>query len=73
MYQGKNRAIQGKELRPPLHFSVIAIEKGSFWSPSTKGRQLYFTLVLKQTKQSEQITLNQLFYLLKDWQKIGQN
>ena len=34
--------IQGKELRPPQHFSVVAIEKGAFWSPSTKGCQLYF-------------------------------
>ena len=29
-------AIQGKELRPPLHFSVVAIEKEAFWSLSTK-------------------------------------
>ena len=27
----------------PLHLGVVAIEKGAFWSPSTKGRQLYFT------------------------------
>ena len=26
---------QGKELRPSLHFSVVAIEKGAFGSPST--------------------------------------
>ena len=25
----------------PLHLGVVAIEKGAFWSPSTKGRQLY--------------------------------
>ena len=30
------------ELRPPLHFGVVAIEKGAFGSPSTKDRQLYF-------------------------------
>ncbi len=34
--QGKNGAIQGMELRPPLHLSVVAIEKGAFGSPSTK-------------------------------------
>ena len=28
-------AIQGKELRPPLHLGVVAIEKGAFGSPST--------------------------------------
>ena len=39
---GKSGAIQGKgSKRPPLHLSVVAIEKGAFWSPSTKGRQLY--------------------------------
>ena len=27
-------AIQGKEWRPSLHLSVVAIEKGAFWSPS---------------------------------------
>ena len=27
----------------PLHLCVVAIEKGAFGSPSTKGRQLYFT------------------------------
>ncbi len=25
--------IQGKELHPPLHFSVVVIEKGAFESP----------------------------------------
>ena len=33
--KGKSGAIQGKELRPPLHLGVEAIEKGAFWSPST--------------------------------------
>ena len=27
----------------PLHLGVVAIEKGAFWSSSTKERQLYFT------------------------------
>ena len=31
-----------KEEPHPLHLGVVAIEKGAFWSPSTKGRQLYF-------------------------------
>ena len=34
----------GKGVAPSLHFSVVAIEKGAFWSPSTKGRQIYFYL-----------------------------
>ena len=29
-------AIQGMEWRPPLHLVVVAIEKGTFGSPSTK-------------------------------------
>ena len=28
-------AILGKEYRLPLHFGVVAIEKGAFWSPLT--------------------------------------
>ena len=31
----------GMELSPSLHLGVVAIEKGAFESPSTKGRQLY--------------------------------
>ena len=45
--------IKGKEEQPrerssaiPLHLSVVAIEKGAFWSPSTKGRQLYLLLLI---------------------------
>ena len=30
----------------PQHLSVVAIEKGTFWSPSTKGRQLYLLIYL---------------------------
>ena len=33
--QGYSGAIQGKELRSPLHLGVVAIEKGAFGSPST--------------------------------------
>ena len=32
------------EYRPSLHLGVVAIEKGAFGPPSTKGRQLYFLL-----------------------------
>ena len=39
-------AIQGKELHSSLPFGVVANENRSFWSSSTKGRQLYFTWVL---------------------------
>ena len=39
--------IKGKvEQHPPLHIGVVAIENGAFWSPSTKGRQLYFYFLL---------------------------
>ena len=30
---------------PPRHLSVVAIKKGAFWSPSTKGRQLYLLYI----------------------------
>ena len=32
--KGKSGAILGKEYRPPLHLGVVAIEKGTFWSPT---------------------------------------
>ena len=34
----------GKELRPPLHLSVVAIEKGAFRSPSTTVANYYINL-----------------------------
>ena len=38
----KGKVDQSWERRStPFHLSVVAIEKGAFWSPSTKGRQLY--------------------------------
>ena len=41
-----NGAIQGMEQCPLLHLSVVAIEKGAFWSPSNKVTNLYhFNLV----------------------------
>ena len=36
-------AIQRKELRPPLHLGVVAIEKGVFWSPSPTVANFTFT------------------------------
>ena len=35
MVKKQSEAIQGNELRHPLHLSVVAIKKGAFWSPST--------------------------------------
>ena len=36
--------ILGMELRPPLNISAVAIEKGAFWSPSTKVADFTFYL-----------------------------
>ena len=33
--KGKLKAIHGKNSRPPLYRDVVAIEKGTFGSPST--------------------------------------
>ena len=38
--KGKVEQSRGKEKRPLLHLGVVAIKKGDFGSPSTKGRQL---------------------------------
>ena len=32
---------QSRERKSALPYSVVAIEKGAFWSSLTKGRQLY--------------------------------
>ena len=34
-----------KELRPPLHLGVVAIKKGSFWSPSTTVTKLFYLFI----------------------------
>ena len=39
-------AMQRKELHPSLYFSVVAIEKGAFWSPSTILGQLYIYIYI---------------------------
>ena len=46
MHQGYSGAIQGKELRPHLHLTVVAIEKEAFWSPSTTVAN--FTYLLEE-------------------------
>ena len=46
--KGKVEQSRERSRTLPLHLSVVAIEKGAFWSQSTKRRQLYFyELVLK--------------------------
>ena len=40
-----NRAIQGKEEHPNLHFSVVAMEKGAYGSPSTTILQLIYIYI----------------------------
>ena len=43
--------MQRKELRPPLHLDVIAIEKGAFGSPSTAINQ--FTCLYIHSSRQE--------------------
>ena len=38
--------IAGKEYNPPLHLSVVAVEKGAFWSPSTTVTSFTFYLYI---------------------------
>ena len=33
--EGKVEQFRKRSRGPPLHFGVVAIEKGAFWSPST--------------------------------------
>ena len=35
--------VEGKKYRPPLHFGVVAIEKGAFWSSLTTVANFTFT------------------------------
>ena len=61
---------QGKEYRPSLHLSVVAIEKGVYWSPSTMvtnyiiGMAKYIVHMLsriwKSVKRCGKIPLGQL-------------
>ena len=41
--RNKGKVEQSRERSSPL-LSVVAIEKGAFWSPSTKGGQLYLLI-----------------------------
>ena len=43
--KGKIGAIQGKELRHPLHLGVVAIEKEAFWLPLTTVTNLTLLLL----------------------------
>ena len=57
MDQGWSEIIQGKELLPPLHLSVVAIEKGAFWLSSTTVANFYLHL------KWDQIFRNTLYFL----------
>ena len=46
--EGKEEQSRERSSALPLHFGVVAIEKGAFWSPPNKGRQLYFTYLHKE-------------------------
>ena len=41
--KGNSGAFLGKELCPPLHLGVVAIEKGAFGSPLTTVANLLYT------------------------------
>ena len=67
-----SKVIQGKEYRPRLHLSVVAIEKGAFGSPSTTGSQLiyyyyYYLLIWKFFTSA----LADGFSLEFEWQQIS--
>ena len=50
----KGKVEQSREgVAPPLHLGVVAIEKGAFGLPSTKGRQLYFLLMILSRNMME--------------------
>ena len=42
--EGKVEQSRERSSAPP-HLSIVAIEKGAFWSLSTKGRQLYLLTI----------------------------
>ena len=53
--KGKSGAIQGKELRPPVHPGVVALEKGAFRSPLTMVEYIIYKcyeLFLKNPESS---------------------
>ena len=44
-FKGKVEQFSEKEQRPPLHLSVVAIEKRAFGSPSTTVANYLFTVL----------------------------
>ena len=44
--KGKVEQSRERSSALPLHLGVVAIEKRAFWSPSTKGRQLYLLIII---------------------------
>ena len=56
-------AIQGKEYRPPLHLSVVAIQKGAFGLPSTNVSQDHIGSIILELKPHIAINSFMLSYL----------
>ena len=61
----KGKAIQGKEQHLPLHIAVVPIEKGAFWSPSTRVTNftyfLYIYICIEELRQY--ILISRIFTL----------
>ena len=54
----KGKVVRCKERSSALpYISVVAIEKGAFWSPSIKGRQLYFYFILLSSSSQSDNTV----------------
>ena len=60
MNQGLSVANQRKDQRSPLHFSVVAIEKGAFGSPSTMAANF---LLIQKRKHRLNVAINFLPFL----------
>ena len=63
----KDKEEQGEELNPPLHISVVAIEKGAFRLPLTIVANFAFFIHTKshrEMKTMEDMLYNVYFYLL---------
>ena len=77
MYQGYSGAILGKELRPLLHLSVVAIEKGTIWSPSTiVANFTYFIIMIIIISHFVSIVIMTISKVIKNYQtyfKISHN
>ena len=44
-------AIQGKKLCPPIHLSIVAIEKGAFGSPLTTAANITLDVMMINKKE----------------------